>query len=213
MQHFCPPFGEIYNFLSEVNSGPAILDLGCGTGTQSIFFALHGAKVIAVDMDPVALSILEKRKRYYETVFSRKLDISVINKNTFELGPDDFPKGGVDGIFSIFAFNMMKPANQLLAKLCPLLNPSGKIAILDGNNSCWIYKVWPSAKRNVLSPIDFVAELGKYGISPVSHSGVIAIPSIFWNFDLLGTVGALNKMLNRNNWNFPVSHLLLASKK
>lgn len=213
VQHFCPPFMAICNFLFEGNAAPVILDLGCGMGTQSIFLALHGAKLIAIDMDPLALSIFEKRKKYYERLFSRKLDITIINRNAFKLSLNDFPEGGIDGFFSIFAFNMMKPAESLLGKVCSFLKASGKIAVLDGNNMCWLSNIFPSRRRKVLSPDAFELELGKNGFYPVSHSGVIAVPSVFWNLDLLGIVEAVNRILSRNNWNFPVSHLLLASKK
>jgi predicted RNA methylase len=53
-------------FLMEGRQQPMIVDLGCGTGTQSIYFALKGARVAAIDMDETALVILRKRKEFYE---------------------------------------------------------------------------------------------------------------------------------------------------
>lgn len=41
-------------------SGKTILDVGCGNGQYSVFFALFGAKVYGFDISPVGISVAEK---------------------------------------------------------------------------------------------------------------------------------------------------------
>ena len=86
--------------------------MGCGTGTQSLCFALLGARVIAVDMDSQALSIFKKRIKFYEEKIGRNLNISIYNSDIFTFNLSDY--GLLDGIYSLFAFNMMIPAEKLL---------------------------------------------------------------------------------------------------
>ena len=46
-------------------SGRSVLDLGCGIGTDAIEFALHGARVTAVDLSAASLSLTEERANIY----------------------------------------------------------------------------------------------------------------------------------------------------
>ena len=39
-------------------AGARVLDLGCGNGEYSLFFAAHGATVTGIDQSPVAVSSL-----------------------------------------------------------------------------------------------------------------------------------------------------------
>lgn len=213
IQHFAPSFLRIFNFLSEGKSVPVILDLGCGMGTQSLFFAMHGAKVFSADMDELSLSIFAKRKQYYEDKLSRKLDITLIRKNAFDIVSQDLPVTGVDGLFSIFAFNMMKPPDVLLSRLSSFIRSSGRIAVLDGNNMAWLSKVIPSRRRDVLSPPAFSQQLKKNGFITVSHSGAIVVPPVLWNLNLMGAVSVVDKVFGRDNWFFPISHLIMAEKQ
>lgn len=214
LNHFYPSFSSIFEALSPLNSRvPVILDLGCGMGTQTLFFALHGAKVFSVDMDPLSLSVLMKRKEYYEKTYSVKLDITVICKNSFDLTSEDIPSGRVDGVFSIFAFNMMQPSVILLKRICSFIKPSGRIAILDGNNMVLLSRILRSWRRDTLSPKEFVAELNGSGLIVASHKGVICLPPILWNFNLFGVVAALDSFLSNANWLFPISHLIVAEKQ
>lgn len=50
-----PP--EVVTFIESDRSRGRALDLGCGTGTQSIYLAQHGFDVTAIDFSPKAIDI------------------------------------------------------------------------------------------------------------------------------------------------------------
>jgi SAM-dependent methyltransferase len=156
--HFEP---LIYKGVSELFKGdqaPKILDIGCGTGMMSLLFALLGARVIGVDLDPLAMSICQKRKELYEENFG-SLDIEFYKADIFQ-----FPfekEAPFDGIYSLFAFNLMQPTRDLLRQCISSLNMGGKFVISDGNVSS-IYRFF-SSQEGVLSPSKISDECRKNG--------------------------------------------------
>jgi SAM-dependent methyltransferase len=52
------PSPWIRRFAPLVRNGAAVLDLACGRGRHSMFFAVRGCRVTAVDRDPQALAAL-----------------------------------------------------------------------------------------------------------------------------------------------------------
>ena len=81
-------------------------------GTQAIFFAYHGFKVTVLDMDGEALNIGLKRKAYYERVLSKTLDVEFVENNALEFSWEEISE--IKGIYSLFAFNMIQPTDQLM---------------------------------------------------------------------------------------------------
>jgi SAM-dependent methyltransferase len=209
-QHFVKTFARASEFLLTGMERPTILDLGCGSGTQSIYFALMGARVIAVDLDTTALSILEKRIMFYENIGGKKLDISIHCADAFKF--DYGLHGSIDGIFSLFAFNMMQPSEKLIAAIMPYLSKNTRIAILDGNNDSWLSRLVPSRRRNVWSPPVFESFLEREGFIIRSHEGGITLPPLLWNLPLLHFVEQLDAALNKI-WFFPISHLIMAERQ
>jgi SAM-dependent methyltransferase len=209
---FSRNFLKAVRFLFDNKACPCILDLGCGIGTQSLFFALSGAKVIAVDLDAQALAIFKKRIVFYEAIFNCKLDITIICENTVEYDYKMLPK--FDGVFSMFAFNMMQPPDKLMGKLIEHMNFDARLAILDGNNLCWVAKLLPSRKRNVWSPKQFREYLIENGFEISLHKGGVVFPYCFWIFKLFNPLVFLfDVLLRQGNWFFSLSQLILAKKR
>jgi|TARA_B100001971_G_C18183140_1_gene534015 hypothetical protein len=207
---FVIPFWEMARFFFKDHDHPHLLDLGAGVGTQSLFFAMCGASVTAIDMDQRALEILEKRRQHYEAETEKPLNITCICANTVEF--DYAPLPEFDGIYSLFAFNLMKPVEHLLRKLTQHLAPSGKIAILDGNVSCLISRLIPSRKREALSPSKLNTYLQGLGLHIIDQKGQMVLPSHFWKERVSWPAKMVNSALRMGNWQLPYSYLLLAEK-
>ena len=206
-QHFCATFVRAGRFLLDGAPQPHILDLGCGCGTQSLLLALAGARVTALDRDPLALRILEKRKRYYEELVGRSLDsrLHAADALTFpyvDLAP-------LTGVYSMFALNMMQPTSSLMSALTPGLAPGARLAVLDGNNQAWLPRLYPPRRRRVWSPTEFRRELEAIGFRIHEHVGGVALPPFFWVSGDWRPVRALDAQLCKN-WLFPISHQILA---
>ena len=76
-------------FFGDVR-GKSLLDLGCGRGENTIFWAEQGARVTAVDLSPVAI------ERLQETTAERGLEVNALVYDAFkisELGKFDFVFG------------------------------------------------------------------------------------------------------------------------
>lgn len=202
-------FTIISKFLLSGAPNPTILDLGCGIGTQSIFVALKGANVIAVDIDIKALNIFRKRIHFYENIFSQKLNITIIEENALNIDFSSFKK--IDGIFSMFAFNIMQPSKRLMQNLYLNMNKDCKIGIIDGNNQCWISRIFPSMKRAVWSPFEFKTELQDHNFRIERLEGAFSLIHICWKFKVFNQfISFIDKIMSQSNWLFPRSYILLA---
>jgi 2-polyprenyl-3-methyl-5-hydroxy-6-metoxy-1,4-benzoquinol methylase len=98
-------------------AGKNILDFGCGDGKASLFFALHGAKVVAVDTSSAAIRFLHDE--------ARRLELSSIDARAIPVqnlvGEKEF-----DFIFGQFILHHLEPFEEIPALMNALLAQNGK---------------------------------------------------------------------------------------
>jgi SAM-dependent methyltransferase len=208
--HFSRSFDSARQYLMGTKSSPLVLDLGCGCGTQSLFFALRGARVIGIDMDSLALTILQKRRNFYQEMAQRPLDITVHCVNSFEF--DYATIAPIDGVYSMFAFNLMQPSSMLMDLLQPHLGPRARLAIIDGNHLAWRHRFSPSRRRDVWTPPQFRAELERRGFAVQRHLGGVVIPPVLWGLLPEAILTSMEGWLGRN-WLAPISHQIYAERQ
>lgn len=208
-RHFADAFARSAKFFLDGKSDPLILDLGCGAGTQSLYLALMGAKIAALDMNETALDVFRKRIDFYSNITGRTLDITIHQVNVFSF--DYSSIAPIDGLYSMFAFNMMQPSKKLLSLIQPHFNKRARIAILDGNNLCWLSRINPLRRRDVLSPMAFRMQLEHNGFNIMEHLGGIAVPPVLWMAEIGNSISFIDRLLCKT-WFFPVSHMILAEK-
>lgn len=207
--HYAIPLSIAVREMFSTGNAPRILDLGCGTGTQSLLFALLGARVVAVDMDETALEVLRKRKVLYEEQSGGTLDISVYCGNVFEL--DFAALGPFDAVYSLFAFNMMQPSSDLLSRLGPHLTERAVIAIQDGNRSHFFNRLF-RPRKTVASKDELGVLLREIGFDHVRHVGGYAIPPLFWRILPPRALEPLDRACARSEL-LAVSYLHLAKQR
>lgn len=209
--HYARTFAAAARFLLEGAANGRILDLGCGTGTQSIFFALLGADVVGLDMDEQALAILEKRKAFYEQASGRRIKLVAYQADalTFDYGKI----APIQGIYSMFAFNLMKPSRLLLERLAARTAQGGRLAILDGNCTSWLPKLVPSRRRpGCLAPVEFEEVLRDLSFMTVRHEAGCTVPPFLWCIVPAPLLRPIDALLGRY-WLWAVSHQILAEKE
>ncbi len=209
--HFARTFAKAGKHIFSGQNNPLILDLGCGSGTQSLWFAIMGARVVAVDMDEKALGIFRQRKVLYEDLLDQELPISIYHEDIFKF---DFGSiGPFNGIFSMFAFNMMQPSKKLLTILSEKSAIECRLVILDGNNRSWPSRYIPSRRRdNCLSPIELQRELVRNSFIIVEQSPGFCIPPLFWAFLPTTFLRKMDSKVGKNSF-LAISYLTLAIKR
>ena len=75
-----------------------LLELGCGQGRDSLFFASKGLQVYAIDSSKVAIEAL--------TVKTRELNLNINLKNINAVESLPFPNDYFDAIYSHMFYNM-----------------------------------------------------------------------------------------------------------
>jgi len=135
--------GVVYSYLDKVfkeQSEVEILELNCGTGTDAIWFAARGYKVLATDISGEMLGIAQKKVSeagFGETVRLRTLDMNDIsalcNEKKFDLIYSNF--GGL---------NCIPPESirRLYTTIHDLLTPNGHFIASVMPKAClweWFY--------------------------------------------------------------------------
>ena len=118
--------------------GNNILEVGCGTGIETIPLARKGVHVVATDISEEMLRILEKRAEKFEVsqfVRTRRLSSSNID----EIRNDSiFPSNGFNGAFSHFgALNLEPDVRAFSTKLSSLLKPNSLVSFAVWNRICF----------------------------------------------------------------------------
>jgi len=214
LYHFLPLWVDSVQTLFRESANPTVIELGCGTGTSSLLFAMLGAKVIGIEMDADLVGICNKRKEFYKK-WVDNLNMEFYQANTFEF---PFEKHApVDEFFSLFAFNLMKPADLLLGRIIPALKKGGKIMIIDGNVGNIYSHIIPSRRRpGVLSPSMMKREMESQGCRVVKLETHCAIPPfIFRNVITRGMFIRMEDIIKSSGWYrfFCVSYTIVAEKE
>lgn len=113
-------------------TGKTVLDVGCGRGATSLFFAQHGAQVISIDISAVAIDNL---KRYCaENQIPNVTAIQMPAQRINELGPVDF-------VFGAMILHHIEPFAEFAQTLRQTLKPGGK-AFFWENNASSSFMMW-----------------------------------------------------------------------
>ena len=115
-----PLFGDLRN--------KAVLDIGCGTGRYSIYFARNGAEVTGVDLTPEMIAVARRK------AIESNLDIDFIISDVLDV---DLKLNEFDLIFSSLAVTHIRNLSALFGKLQSVLRQNGRI---------WISEIHPILK-------------------------------------------------------------------
>jgi SAM-dependent methyltransferase len=124
-------------------SGAKLLDLGCGDGSTSLFFAQKGANVVSLDISEVAINSLSQFCQ--ENQIKNIIPIKCSAFDILELAPFDF-------VFGSMILHHLEPFEDFSNILRKSITPGGK-AFFYENNAFSELLIW--FRNNVV---------GKYGI-------------------------------------------------
>jgi 2-polyprenyl-3-methyl-5-hydroxy-6-metoxy-1,4-benzoquinol methylase len=104
-----------------------ILDVGCGSGANSIALAAKGHRVRGVDLSPVAI------ERYRNQGFEGKV-------GNFDNGLD-YPARSFDVVLCSEVIEHMTSPELLVAEMSRVLRPGGLLVLSTPNSAFWLYRV------------------------------------------------------------------------
>ena len=113
----------------QSNPGAKVLEMGCGLGTESLWLAMHGASVLALDVVSAYVEVARKRKELLEQHLGRALNcefrrasvVSVKEEQRFDL------------IWMEQAFQHLELRDVVVEKTAKLTMPGGYIIISEVN--------------------------------------------------------------------------------
>ncbi len=103
-------------------TGKTLLDIGCGLGESSVYFAIHGAAVTALDISPQMIAFAHKLAAYHSTRISGKV-------STAETLPE--PDNTYDLVYVANTLHHVTDKARLLAEIARVLKPGGRFFSID----------------------------------------------------------------------------------
>jgi demethylmenaquinone methyltransferase/2-methoxy-6-polyprenyl-1,4-benzoquinol methylase len=113
----------VVNF-SEIRSGEKVLDVGCGTGDQAIYFAKKGAVVTGIDIDQEMISCALKKKRGFNIHFQ---------------GGDATNLPFLDPVFDVAVISLVlheienKDRDKVISEMKRVVKKGGRLIFVDFN--------------------------------------------------------------------------------
>jgi SAM-dependent methyltransferase len=118
---------------STIRKGQDVLELGAGTGMHTRVLAETGARVMATDISPTALAVLEKQLPRFaqdDNVRTKVADIEAL----------PFPVAAFDAVTCAGSLTYGDPA-KVDAEILRVLKPGGALILVDVLNHNPIYRV------------------------------------------------------------------------
>jgi ubiquinone/menaquinone biosynthesis C-methylase UbiE len=124
------------NYLSKIfRPGEVVLEIGCGTGTETLLLAQHGLRILAADISAKMLEVLSRKARGAGVSDA----IVPIHSRTYALKQrlEEMGYSRIDGAYSTYgAINTEPKLEQLFQELHSLIRPGGHLVLGVWNKYC-----------------------------------------------------------------------------
>lgn len=116
--------------ISELTQKPnyELLEIGCGCGSESLWLASRGVKVLGVDISEEKVKVAEERKRVLEEILGRNLPCKFERSSILDLDEKQY-----DFIWLEQAFHHIEPRKDFFKKIRNLLKRKGFIVFSESN--------------------------------------------------------------------------------
>ncbi len=151
-----------------------LLEIGCGTGTETLELLKKGHSVLAVDVSSKMLDIVKKKAK--DLGLESNLSIFKANGEEIEKLIPQYGKAVFDGIYSTYgAINCIRNLGNLPGKLHSLLKTDGRLVMGIYNKYCaaeiggYLFRLKPRSALNRLKSISPEGE-SRFCIDVYSYS-------------------------------------------
>ncbi len=115
--------------LISVLDKPRVLDIGFGTGTEALWFAMLGADVTGIEIKSYQTNLAWERLKLLRTKVNRTLQCCIKTNSILDFNDNQ----GFDIIWMEQAFHHMEPRVKVINKIATLLRPGGYVVISESN--------------------------------------------------------------------------------
>lgn len=130
-------------------SGSVVLEVGCGTGAQTIRLARNSPDARIISIDRSAVSLQQARER---VAAARVTNVEFQRLDLFEL---PFPAASFDHAFVCFVLEHLPNPEQALQVISELLRPGGTITVFEGDHgSAYFHPHSDAAMRAVACQVE-----------------------------------------------------------
>jgi ubiquinone/menaquinone biosynthesis C-methylase UbiE len=116
---------EVIHLLGSLE-GKTIADIGAGSGYFSFRFVNEAGKVIAIDIEPELIQLMDQEKMYYKPEIQQKFEARLATPDDPKLKPSE-----VDIIFISNTYTLIQNRVNYLKGLIDKFKPGGRIMIVD----------------------------------------------------------------------------------
>ncbi len=156
-----------------IRPGTRVLEVGCGCGTESLWFALNGASAVGIDVNGRRIPVAQERARYVREVLGLEVDVAFMKESLFAFEDAD----GFDVIWMEQAFHHIEPRSDVPSVLRRLLRPNGHVVISEANGWNPALQLALFRQRGfetVRESIDSDGRKSLYGVERITTPGKIS---------------------------------------
>ncbi|MDE2005187.1 MAG: methyltransferase domain-containing protein [Rhodospirillales bacterium] len=161
--------------LARALDRPRVLEIGCGCGTESLWTALAGADVVAIDIFDDLLTTARERQAWLEARSGVKLTCQFLNRSV--LSADDL--GQFDIVYMEQAFHHMEPRAEVVRRIADRVRPGGYLVIAEAN-------AWNPFLQAHLLRLRGTTTIIEMGGHPWGHERVIIPAALLRHFRRFG---------------------------
>jgi SAM-dependent methyltransferase len=126
--HYENQTSEVRALISR-SQAPKLLEVGCGCGTEALWFALRGARTVAVDIHAKRLAVARARQAFVEGLIGRRLPLEFRHQSLFDIEDCET----FDIIWMEQVFHHIEPRVKVYATVSRFLAPGGSVVISEAN--------------------------------------------------------------------------------
>ena len=134
-----------------------VLEVGCGLGTESLWLALKGANMTAIDVRPERIACARARQQVVERRLERPLACIFDCASLLDLDT----ARSYDLIWMEQTFHHLEPRTAVLDKIAGLLAPGGQVVISEANALNPFLQAQLFCRRGLPRVVTFADENGR----------------------------------------------------
>jgi 2-polyprenyl-3-methyl-5-hydroxy-6-metoxy-1,4-benzoquinol methylase len=149
-----------------------VLEVGSGCGTESLWFAMHGARVSSIDIKEDRLSVERARQALLEDMLGRSLECQFARQSLLEIDGSE----RYDVIWVQQTFHHLEPRAECVASITRLLKRGGAVVMSEVNAWNPLIQLMLLRRRGVRTIVSFKDSEGR--IIPYGNERILAASAL-----------------------------------